>query len=230
MEKSDVAAFTGAHKHRYVPAMSKFGITRDHWMKSSQWFMLVRKHAEEVVNDTVVEAAFRYVLLCYMSANIRIHACLDISRTARVQRLNPNIVPDLPLIHTHSAECFVRRHGSNSRFCVSDEHYIPTLLAFRGRQNETSCRSSAAFTRWGGRDLSHPKTFEAAAATGEALKMMRGSCVRNVTDDAYFLLRFARFVRVTQERGESVLPVRKSRTVGLGVGCDWEAGIVFGHC
>lgn len=27
------------------------------------------------------------------------------------------------------------------RYCVSDEHYVPTLLAVAGLENETSCKA-----------------------------------------------------------------------------------------
>ena len=37
-----------------------------------------------------------------------------------------------------------------SRFCASDEHYVPTLLAVHGRDAETACSDAVMYTRWNG--------------------------------------------------------------------------------
>jgi hypothetical protein len=51
-----------------------------------------------------------------------------------------------------SRECWIDAEAKNrgerpSRFCVADEHYIPTLLAAAGRENETDCKARAGW-RW----------------------------------------------------------------------------------
>lgn len=58
------------------------------------------------------------------------------------------------------------------RFCVSDEHYIPTLLAHLGLANETNCRASVAYTSWGPPSYAHPKTWGPADVS-----CLRGLCV-----------------------------------------------------
>lgn len=56
---------------------------------------------------------------------------------------------------------------SKHRFCVSDEHYIPTLLAHLGLAGETNCRFSVAYTRWAPPNSPHPWTWQAADVSGE---------------------------------------------------------------
>ena len=38
--------------------MEKDGLKKSHWRKSGQWIALVRKHAELVVNDTLISRLF----------------------------------------------------------------------------------------------------------------------------------------------------------------------------
>ncbi|KAL6777609.1 hypothetical protein ACKKBG_A14935 [Auxenochlorella protothecoides x Auxenochlorella symbiontica] len=86
-------------------------------------------------------------------------------------------------------ECYVGK----DRFCVSDEHYIPTLLAHLGLANETNCRTSVAYTSWGPPSYAHPKTLGPADATPAKVYIMRGSgCTSNATADAAALLAFLR--------------------------------------
>ena len=73
--------------------------------RCSQWVTLTRPHAQAIVDDVTVDAAFRQE--CYSPAD-------------------------------------------RSRFCPSDEHYIPTLLAVRGLEAEAACEASTTYTHWEG--------------------------------------------------------------------------------
>lgn len=48
-------------------------------------------------------------------------------------------------------------------FCTADEHYVPTLLASLGLENETYCRGwGLAYTDWSDNWI-HPKSFKWAS-------------------------------------------------------------------
>ena len=53
---------------------------------------------------------------------------------------------------TDPAACFPQR------FCVSDEHYIPSLFALKGLDEQCACEGMATMTRWE-ENAPHPKTF-----------------------------------------------------------------------
>lgn len=44
--------------HRWVDAMTTERMNISHWRKSSQWFSLLREHAEIVIKDTEIAASF----------------------------------------------------------------------------------------------------------------------------------------------------------------------------
>lgn len=74
--------------------MSTHVLRQEHWRKSSQWFVLNRRHAAAVTGDADVAPIF-------------------------------------------AKECWVDTENylarrRQFRMCVSDEHYLPTLLAARG--------------------------------------------------------------------------------------------------
>jgi Core-2/I-Branching enzyme len=58
--------------------------------------------------------------------------------------------------------------------CFSDEHYIPTLLALKGWDNQTDCLGYTVAVDWsqGG---AHPKTYGAADITADTLASIRDS-------------------------------------------------------
>ncbi len=51
---------------------------------------------------------------------------------------------------------------SRQRDCVSDEHYIPTLLAYKGLENETDCMGCLVSTRWNAKKgkTTHPYSYK----------------------------------------------------------------------
>ncbi len=53
-----------------------------------------------------------------------------------------------------------------SRFCVSDEHQVPTLLAHLGLEDETDCAASSHHVRWDGHYY-HPHTYTEEEVTCE---------------------------------------------------------------
>ncbi|KAL4439980.1 hypothetical protein ABPG75_002981 [Micractinium tetrahymenae] len=60
--------------------------------------------------------------------------------------------------------------------CVPDEHYIPTLLASLGLENETYCGGwGVAYTDWSTHDI-HPRSFLPKEVTPHLLKQMRWWC------------------------------------------------------
>ncbi|KAL4420725.1 hypothetical protein ABPG75_010381 [Micractinium tetrahymenae] len=82
-------------------------------------------------------------------------------------------------------KCYVKwdfRHwrplGPDGRWCVSDEHYVPTLLAMRGEEANCTCsqpggRGTPTHTQWPGGP--HPRTFYARELTRDGIQGLR-SC------------------------------------------------------
>lgn len=60
-----------------------------------------------------------------------------------------------------------------SRFCVPDEHYIPTLIAMRGEEEYTSAVWGPTYTSWTG-SQPHPNVHGADAAEPKRIRAMRG--------------------------------------------------------
>jgi len=106
------------------------GITGDTWKKSSQWFGLIRSHAQIVARESEIYAAFK-------------EHC--------------NVIPNKT------------REGEYVRFCVSDEHYIPTMLAIKGREEECECDGHVTRVVWTGNYM-HPKSFGKSEATTDTLR------------------------------------------------------------
>lgn len=80
----------------------------------------------------------------------------------------------LVMADQHVEELFHRFCYSNgSRVCVSDEHFVPSLLASYGLDNETDCRGWSHYTDWkkGGW---HPRSFTAEDLSQEFVQIMRG--------------------------------------------------------
>ena len=70
------------------------------------------------------------------------------------------VLDDQELDRIFAEECYVCTNEScqERRFCVSDEHYIPSLLALKGLEEECVCDGMATMTRWV-KGSPHPKTF-----------------------------------------------------------------------
>ncbi|PRW33249.1 Transcription initiation factor TFIID subunit 13 isoform A [Chlorella sorokiniana] len=67
-------------------------------------------------------------------------------------------------------------HLNQWKECIADEHYVPTLLASLGLEDETYCRGwGLAYTDWSDNWI-HPKSFKPRDVTPELLKKMRWNC------------------------------------------------------
>ncbi len=55
-------------------------------------------------------------------------------------------------------ECWADKRPPYHRFCVSDEHQIPTLLAHLGLDGEADCGAVSHHARWDG-PYFHPHTY-----------------------------------------------------------------------
>jgi len=54
------------------------------------------------------------------------------------------------------------KHNTNLRrwrMCYLDEHYVPSLLAFHGLDNETDCRGGLVTANWTGSAAGHPLEY-----------------------------------------------------------------------
>lgn len=63
------------------------------------------------------------------------------------------------------------------RDCISDEHYVPSLLASRGLENETTCSGGGGtFVSWSYKDKTdsnHPREFQKGELTGDVVRGIR---------------------------------------------------------
>ncbi|KAI7839849.1 hypothetical protein COHA_006412 [Chlorella ohadii] len=67
-------------------------------------------------------------------------------------------------------------HLNQWKECIADEHYVPTLLASLGLENETYCRGwGLAYTDWSDNWI-HPKSFKPRDVTPDLIKKMRWNC------------------------------------------------------
>ncbi|KAI8109890.1 hypothetical protein M9434_001169 [Picochlorum sp. BPE23] len=75
------------------------------------------------------------------------------------------VVDDTVVNDAFARECYV----AENRFCVSDEHYIPTLLALKGAEDGCDCQSSSVQTIWTPGAM-HPKVFGPNDATEDVIR------------------------------------------------------------
>ncbi|KAK9842288.1 hypothetical protein WJX81_004782 [Elliptochloris bilobata] len=120
---------------RWAPEMEAAGLQRAHWRKSSMWSMLVRKHAQAVVDDTEVAASFR-------------------------------------------AHCKAGKDDSSGKVmnCIPDEHYLASLLAAKGLEEETDCIGAMTYIHWWGNwKKMQPETYVRDEVCGDLIEQMRMS-------------------------------------------------------
>jgi len=73
----------------------------------------------------------------------------------------------------HIKEVFKRYCWSYGKhICVSDEHYLPTLLASYGLDDQTDCLGEGTWTNWSSSGW-HPKTFEPEEVSPALLRIIQ---------------------------------------------------------
>ncbi|KAK1297802.1 hypothetical protein QJS10_CPB14g00080 [Acorus calamus] len=145
---SFVDSFADTKEGRYNPKMSHV-VPVYNWRKGSQWAVLIRKHAEVMLNDDVVFPVFQ-------------------------QYCRRKSLPEFWRDHPLPAE------GWKEHNCIPDEHYVQTLLAQWGLEDEIT-RRTLTHTSW---DLSaskdrerrgwHPVTYKLSEATPKLIKSIKG--------------------------------------------------------
>lgn len=104
---------------KWEPSMETDLLQRRNWRKSNQWFLLTRKHAQVISSDIHVAEVFQRECFTY-------------------DPLNPSFA--IPQQSGASA--------NETRKCVADEHYVPTVLAVHGLDNETDCQGQNTHAEW----------------------------------------------------------------------------------
>lgn len=74
------------------------------------------------------------------------------------------ILNDIDVNKVFAEECYV----APERFCVSDEHYIPSLLALKDQRDRCTCDGMAMMTRWTN-GAAHPNIFRAEDAKDQVI-------------------------------------------------------------
>lgn len=124
-------------------------LRRGHWRKSSQWFSLTRKHAQVVASDTHVASSLSKECYTYNPHEPKFN------------------LPEVTERAVHSEG--ERRH----RKCVSDEHYVATVLAVNGLDAETDCLGQNTHAEWWGtKQLWSPLEYSSADVSTR-LKLLR---------------------------------------------------------
>eukprot|EP00249_Psilotum_nudum_P018524 c26849_g1_i4 orf=471-1547(-) len=113
--KSFVDSFLDRKENRYNPKMDPI-IQRDKWRKGSQWFSLLRRHAEVVAFDKTILPVFQ-------------------------KHCKRRPLPEFWWQHNTFGD------PSKEHNCIPDEHYVQTLLAIHGFENETE-RRTLIYTLW----------------------------------------------------------------------------------
>jgi len=147
---SFVDSFADTKAGRYNPRMDPI-IPVENWRKGSQWAVLIKRHAEVVVEDEVVLPEFQ--------KHCRRRPLPEFWRDW-----------DRPI----PAEAW-KAHN-----CIPDEHYVQTLLAQTGLEEELT-RRSVTHSAW---DLSaskdrerrgwHPVTYKVSDATPALINSIKG--------------------------------------------------------
>ncbi|CAM6096956.1 unnamed protein product [Calypogeia fissa] len=137
--RSFVDSFIDYNDERYNPRMAP-DIKEDRWRKGSQWFVLLRKHAEAIVADKTIFPNFQ----------------------KHCKRLA------LP-------EYWRTGENQTETNCIPDEHYVQTLLAILGLEEQIE-RRTLTYSKWKDFDQErdrkgwHPITFNYPDASLEAVK------------------------------------------------------------
>lgn len=124
-------------------------IRKDKWRKGSQWVTLIRKHAEVMVSDKTIFPVFR----------------------KHCKRR--------PLLPEHLRKQAQPRVVQKEHDCIPDEHYVQTLLAMRGLEEELE-RRTLTYTLWNQStnkiDMQgwHPVTFKHADVGARLIKNIKG--------------------------------------------------------
>lgn len=157
--KSFVDSFIDVEEDRYSPKMSPV-IRRDKWRKGSQWISLVRRHAKIVAEDYFVLPIFKEFCKRWPPKDVdnrkEIHQILDLAQ--------------------YSLQTLLRIFKQH-RNCIPDEHYVQTLLAMNGLEDELE-RRTLTFTMWNhsvtkAQTSWHPVTFDYDDASAKKIKEIK---------------------------------------------------------
>ncbi|KAH7528833.1 hypothetical protein FEM48_Zijuj05G0114700 [Ziziphus jujuba var. spinosa] len=159
-------SFADTKEGRYNPLMAPV-IPVQNWRKGSQWVVLTRKHAEVVVNDNIVFPMFQWH--CKARPDYLSYLLPVLFITIMQRKSLPEFWRDQPFPADTSKE-----HN-----CIPDEHYVQTLLAQEGLEEEIT-RRSLTHSSW---DLSsskdrerrgwHPVTYKYSDATSMLLQSIK---------------------------------------------------------
>lgn len=184
---SFVDSFADNKQGRYNPRMDPI-IPVENWRKGSQWAVLIKKHAEVVVYDDVVLPEFR--------KHCRRRPLPEFWRDW-----------DKPI----PAEAW-KAHN-----CIPDEHYVQTLLAQSGLEEELT-RRSVTHSAW---DLSsskdrerrgwHPVTYKVSDATPALIKSIKD------IDNIYYETEYRREWCTSNEKPAPCFLFARKFTRGAGL-------------
>ncbi|KAG5252044.1 Core-2/I-branching beta-1,6-N-acetylglucosaminyltransferase family protein [Salix suchowensis] len=142
--KSFVDSFIDVEEDRYSPKMSPI-IRKDRWRKGSQWISLVRRHAKIVAEDYFVFPIFKEFCKRWPPKDV------DNRKETHQIFVTQYFLQTLLRIF--------KRH----RNCIPDEHYVQTLLAMNGLEDDLE-RRTLTYTKWNHSIIKaqtswHPLTF-----------------------------------------------------------------------
>ncbi|XP_048490432.1 glycosyltransferase BC10 isoform X2 [Beta vulgaris subsp. vulgaris] len=191
--RSFVDSFLDKKDERYNPKMSP-AIKEDKWRKGSQWFTLIRKHAEVVVDDELVFSVFRKYckrrppvddakgklnLASIISAIPRVES--PFSMVCISEQLGGVIHPFYNMtleILNKLQKPWKPMKLQKQHNCIPDEHYLQTLLTMMGLENELE-RRTLTYTLWNESASRmegtgwHPVTFSYSAATPQRIQELK---------------------------------------------------------
>uniref|UniRef100_A0A0D9WDA0 Uncharacterized protein n=1 Tax=Leersia perrieri TaxID=77586 RepID=A0A0D9WDA0_9ORYZ len=164
---SFVDSFADTKAGRYNPRMDPI-IPVENWRKGSQWAVLIKKHAEVVVEDDVVLPEFQ--------KHCRRRPLPEFWRDWD-RPIKKGSIGNFARLN---ADHFIQpAEAWKAHNCIPDEHYVQTLLAQHGLEEELT-RRSVTHSAW---DLSsskdrerrgwHPVTYKISDATRALIKSIK---------------------------------------------------------
>ncbi|KAK9812629.1 hypothetical protein WJX72_000912 [[Myrmecia] bisecta] len=152
---------------RWHPHMQTDQLDRRHWRKSSQFFLLKRNHAAVIAADQHVAPRFEAECYSYLPGR---DDGLPVPPVVQ-QLLDANLTVAM-------------------RTCISDEHYVPTVLAMHGFDDETDCLGMMTHAEWEWPNWS-PKTYTPYEVTTQLVRRLRRLWFQNKECDWQAAIRSA---------------------------------------
>jgi hypothetical protein len=127
-----------------------------------RWYSVIFNHNKSVINSCPMEGMEEYRWHKDLdSTGIKVSDWRKSATWFALNRKHAGVFVD---------ETATERHWEHV-MCV-DEHYLPTILAWKGLENETTCSDGFTYVHWPSAVASHPSTFTGSDINPSFLKSL----------------------------------------------------------